>query len=195
MNSIIIEILDTILSSHNNMSKSIHCNLETKITKILTLSTFRHRVMSSSIFADLLTNHNQSSHFLLKDDDDDEDNDLSTLPFPQPLSRPTFSSPDFDTETFLLSHAQFRTLDDLRAELRQWVDRLSDEMETLIGEDWQGYLSLGRGLAGGEQSVRDAERRVKAVEREVQVRPYTTPCREEWANKGDRWLNDGLKRG
>lgn len=124
----------------------------------------------SSIFADLLTNnHAQSSHFYINDDDEEEDNDLSTLPFPQPLSRPTFSSPTFDTETFLLSHAQFRTLDDLRAELRQWVDKLSDEMETLIGEDWQGYLSLGRRLAGGEQSVRDAERRVKAMEREVQV--------------------------
>lgn len=147
----------------------------------------------SSIFAELLTNnHTQSSHFYIDDDDEEEDNDLSTLPFPQPLSRPTLSSPTFDTETFLLSHAQFRTLDDLRTELRQWVDKLSDEMETLIGEDWQGYLSLGRGLAGGEQSVRDAERRVKAMEREVQVHKH--PLQRNGLMR-DRLLNDGLRRG
>jgi hypothetical protein len=126
--------------------------------------------MSSSIFADLLTNnYNNHTHSPRSSDSEDEDNDLSTLPFPQPLSRPTFSSPTFNTETFLLSHAQFRTLDDLRSELRTWVDKLSNEMETLIEEDWQGYLSLGRGLMGGEAGVRDAERRVRMVEREVLV--------------------------
>ena len=124
--------------------------------------------MSSSIFADLLTN-NYNNHTHTTRSSEDEDDDLSTLPFPQPLSRPTFSSPTFNTETFLLSHAQFRTLDDLRSELRTWVDKLSNEMETLIEEDWQGYLSLGRGLMGGEAGVRDAERKVRMVEREVLV--------------------------
>lgn len=42
-------------------------------------------------------------------------------------------------------------------------------MEALIEEDWQGYLSLGRRITGGEGNVRDAERRVKVVEREVRV--------------------------
>jgi hypothetical protein len=42
-------------------------------------------------------------------------------------------------------------------------------METLIEEDWQGYLSLGRRLMGGEAGGRDAERRVRMVEREVLV--------------------------
>jgi conserved oligomeric Golgi complex subunit 2 len=126
--------------------------------------------MSSSIFADLLTNnYNHYTHTPRSSLSSDQDNDLSTLPFPQPLSRPTFSSPTFNTETFLLSHAQFRTLDDLRSELRTWVDKLSNEMEMLIEEDWQGYLSLGRGLTGGEVGVRDAERRVRMVEREVLV--------------------------
>jgi conserved oligomeric Golgi complex subunit 2 len=119
--------------------------------------------MSSSVFAELLTNNLRST---ASDDSDTED--LSTLPFPVPLSRPTFSARDFDTESFLLTHAQFRTLDDLRAELRTWVDKLENEMEIVIEEDWQGYLSLGRRLAGGEGDVKDAERRIRAVEREVQ---------------------------
>ena len=119
----------------------------------------------SSVFADLLTNNIRSS----QDTDSDAD-DISTLPFPQPLSRQLFSSPDFDSETFLLSHSQFRTLDDLRSELRTWVDKLEGEMETLIEEDWQGYVSLGRGLTGGETFVREAERRVRQVDREMQVR-------------------------
>jgi hypothetical protein len=120
----------------------------------------------SSIFADLLTN----SYGRDSTDHSDAD-DLSTLPFPQPISRPTFSTPSFSTENFLLTHSQFRTLDDLRSELRGWVDKLENEMETLIEGDWQGYLTLGRGLVGGEVNVRDAERRVKGVEREVQVIP------------------------
>lgn len=120
----------------------------------------------SSVFADLLTNNfNHSSH-----ETDSDTDDLSSLPFPQPLSRSIFSTPDFNTETFLLSHSQFRTLDDLRSELRSWVDKLENEMETLIEEDWNGYLSLGKGLAGGETFVKDAERQVRQVDREIQVR-------------------------
>jgi hypothetical protein len=44
-------------------------------------------------------------------------------------------------------------------------------METLIEEDWMGYLSLGRRLEGGEVGVREAEKRIRGVEREVQVPP------------------------
>lgn len=120
----------------------------------------------SSIFADLLINSLPSSSY----DPDSDAEDLSTLPFPQPLTRATFSSPTFNTETFLLTHSQFRALDDLRSELRAWVDKLENEMETLIEEDWQGYLSLGKGLMGGEVAVKDAERRIKQVDREVRVR-------------------------
>jgi hypothetical protein len=48
--------------------------------------------MSSSIFANLLTNnYNNHTHTPRSSNSEDEDNDLSTLPFPQPLSRPTFS--------------------------------------------------------------------------------------------------------
>jgi len=118
----------------------------------------------SSIFADLLTNSLRTAG-----EGDSDTEDLSTLPFPQPLSRPSFSTPDFDTEAFLLAHSQYRTLDDLRGELRTWVDKLEAEMERVIEEDWQGYLSLGTRLAGGEAGVKEAERRIGAVERDVQV--------------------------
>ena len=118
----------------------------------------------SSVFADLLTNTLHTT-----DEGDSDTEDFSSLPFPQPLARPTFSTPDFNTESFLLAHTQFRTLDDLRGELRTWVDKLEAEMERVIEEDWQGYLSLGRTLGGGEARVKEAERRIRAVEREVQV--------------------------
>jgi hypothetical protein len=120
----------------------------------------------SSLFADLLTNDLAHS----PEEIDSDADDLSSLPFPKPLSRPIFSSPDFNTETFLLSHSQFRTLDDLRSELRSWVEKLANEMEILIEEDWQGYLSLGRGLTGVENLVKEAEKRVRHVDQEVQVR-------------------------
>ena len=127
--------------------------------------------MSSSIFADLLTNTYRPSYHDPDTDTETEDNDLSTLPFPQPLSRTLFSTDDFNTETFLLSHSQFRTLDDLRSELREWVDKLENEMESLIELDWQGYLTLGRGLTGGETHVKDAERKIRNVERDINVLP------------------------
>lgn len=124
----------------------------------------------STLFADLLT-----SSLRPNSDSASDSEELSSLPFPLPLSRPAFSAPDFDTETFLLQHAQFRTLDDLRGELRRWVDRLAGEMETLIEEDWMAYLSLGRRLEGGEGGVKEAEKRIRAVEREVQVHSAPSP--------------------
>jgi COG (conserved oligomeric Golgi) complex component, COG2 len=134
----------------------------------------------ASLFADLITNQ-LSTH---GGDEDSDTEDLSSLPFPKPLSRPTFSSIDFNTEEFLLSHSQFRTLDDLRSELRSWVDKLENEMETLIEEDWQGYLSLGRGLTGGETGVKDAERRIKIVDREVKVCSFV-----KWTDVGCETTN------
>src|SRR5271170_5064483 len=97
-----------------------------------TSSSTRHTMSTqmSSIFADLLTNNFPRS----SQDTESDTDDLSTLPFPQPLSRNLFSSQDFHTESFLLTHSQFRTLDDLRSELRTWVDKLENEMETLIEE-------------------------------------------------------------
>jgi len=130
-----------------------------------TITTIPNTIMSSNIFADLLANSLPRTSI----DSASSDEDISTLPFPQPISRPVFSSPDFNTEQFLLSHAQFRTLDDLRSELRGWVDKLEREMETLIEEDWQGYLMLGRSLVGGETLVKDTEKRVRQVEREIKV--------------------------
>ena len=128
------------------------------------LKTCSHLPNMSSIFADLLTNNLPNSP-----NADSDTEDFSTLPFPLPISRTIFSSPDFNTQSFLLAHAQFRTLDDLRSELRVWVDKLENEMETLIEEDWHGYLSLGRGLSGGEIGTKDAEQRIKGFEREVKV--------------------------
>ena len=135
----------------------------------------------STLFADLLTSSLRPSS------DSSDDEDLSSLPFPVPLARSTFSTPDFDTETFLLQHAQFRTLDDLRGELRAWVDRLEGEMETLIEEDWMGYLSLGRRLEGGEVGVKEAEKRIRTVERDVQV---STPLRQRFHNGCSLWNFD-----
>jgi COG2 N-terminal len=68
-----------------------------------------------------------------------------------------------------LTHSRLRTLDDLRAELRLWVDRLDTEMEETIEGDWRAYLSLGGEVAGGGQLLREMERRVRTVERDVEV--------------------------
>lgn len=59
------------------------------------------------------------------------------------------------------------------------MDKLEVEMETLIEEDWQGYLTLGRSLGGGETMVKDTEKRVRQVEREIKVK-----CFEDFADVG-----------
>src|SRR5271169_4736736 len=116
-------------------------------------------------FADLLTNSHTSTSSATPRSSSSED-DLASLPFPEDILRTTFSLPTFDTESFLLQHARLRTLDDLRSDLRSWVDKLSLEMESVIELDWMGYLSLGGEVAGGEGLVRDMERHVRTVERE-----------------------------
>jgi conserved oligomeric Golgi complex subunit 2 len=116
-----------------------------------------------SIFADLLASPLPPSQSTPHPDD------LSTLPFPKPLTRPTFSTPTFDTNTFLVTHAQFRTLEDLHSELRQWLIKLRSEMDVIVERDWKGYLELEKGLRGGEGVIGQIEKRVKSVERDVLV--------------------------
>lgn len=66
-------------------------------------------------------------------------------------------------------------------------------METLIEVDWQGYVTLGRGLRGGETFVKDAERRIRNVEREITV--ATSKAGLGHRRLISRRLNRELRRG
>ncbi|KAL2825943.1 oligomeric golgi complex component, COG2-domain-containing protein [Aspergillus cavernicola] len=99
----------------------------------------------------------------------DFDDDTSGLPFPEPLSRHSFLSPDFNPAAYLSSLTnRHQSLEDLRQELRDLDQRLSRELLDLVNENYQDFLSLGSTLQGGEEKVEQVRVGLLAFQRDVQ---------------------------
>lgn len=85
----------------------------------------------------------------LKDggDDDNDDDNLPNLPAYVPLSHdnPYLNAGDFDIEKFLLSRS-YTSLPDLRAELREYLASLKEELVKLINDDYEAFISLSTDL-------------------------------------------------
>ncbi|KAL4964442.1 COG2 family protein [Aspergillus stella-maris] len=111
--------------------------------------------------------------FRFGDSDDsasDLDDDTSGLPFPEPLSRASFLSPDFNPATYLSSLTnRHQSLEDLRQELRDLDQLLSRELLDLVNENYQDFLSLGTALQGGEEKVEQVRVGLLAFQRDVQT--------------------------
>lgn len=75
----------------------------------------------------------------------------SSLDLPEllPLSHenPYLTSSDFSVEEFLLSRA-YTSLPDLRAELRDYLAELKEELVRLINDDYEAFISLSTDLRG-----------------------------------------------
>ncbi|KAL4793401.1 oligomeric golgi complex component, COG2-domain-containing protein [Aspergillus venezuelensis] len=100
----------------------------------------------------------------------DLDDDTSGLPFPEPLSRASFLSPDFNPATYLSSLTnRHQSLEDLRQELRDLDQLLSRELLDLVNENYQDFLSLGTALQGGEEKVEQVRVGLLAFQRDVQA--------------------------
>lgn len=83
---------------------------------------------------------------------DDEDN----LPYPEALPRSDFLSPNFDAPTYLSTLSdRHQTLEDLRSDLRDRSQTLSQELLDLVNANYEQFLSLGSDLKGGEDKVED----------------------------------------
>lgn len=99
----------------------------------------------------------------------DLDDDTSGLPFPKPLSRASFLSPDFNPAAYLSSLTnRHQSLEDLRQELRDLDQLLSRELLDLVNENYQDFLSLGTALQGGEEKVEQVRVGLLAFQRDVQ---------------------------
>ncbi|KAL4927770.1 COG2 family protein [Aspergillus undulatus] len=95
--------------------------------------------------------------------------DTSGLPFPEPLSRASFLSLDFNPATYLSSLTnRHQSLEDLRQELRELDQLLSRELLDLVNENYQDFLSLGTALHGGEEKVEQVRVGLLAFQRDVQ---------------------------
>lgn len=100
----------------------------------------------------------------------DFDDDTAGLPFPEPLSRASFLSPDFDPAQYLSSLTnRHQSLEDLRQELRELDQSLSRELLDLVNENYQDFLSLGSALHGGEEKVEQVRVGLLAFQRDVQA--------------------------
>ncbi|KAL1748768.1 oligomeric golgi complex component, COG2-domain-containing protein [Schizophyllum fasciatum] len=71
------------------------------------------------------------------------------LPLHLPLSHenPFLTAPEFDVEEFLLSRVH-TSLPDLRAELREYMATLKEELVRLINDDYEAFISLSTDLQG-----------------------------------------------
>jgi len=78
-----------------------------------------------------------------------ENGTLSTHEFPDdaPLSHdnPYLTAPEFDVERFLLSRSH-TTLPELRAELRDYLAQLKEDLVKLINNDYEAFISLSTDL-------------------------------------------------
>ena len=95
------------------------------------------------------------------------------LPSLQPLSHqhPLLSAQHFDSDAFLLSRIHI-PLDELRAELREYLGLLREELIQLINDDYEDFISLGTGLRGESERLRRLETPMAALYDQVEVRAY-----------------------
>ena len=92
------------------------------------------------------------------------------LPSLQPLSHdhPLLSAPTFDADTFLLSRI-YIPLEELRAELREYLAVLREELVQLINDDYEEFISLGIGLRGEGDRLRELQEPLKVLEEEAEL--------------------------
>ncbi|KAL9126092.1 MAG: hypothetical protein Q9217_004808 [Psora testacea] len=111
-----------------------------------------------------------SNRFYFDDDSSSASStDLSSLPYPKPLTRASFLVPDFDPATFLSSlRNRHQTLEDLRSELRQRSTDLNKELLDLVNSNYEDFLRLGRDLRGGDEKVEEVRVGMLGFKRELE---------------------------
>jgi len=90
------------------------------------------------------------------DDGGDVHSSAHDLPLHLPLSHDNeyLTADEFDVEKFLLSRSHV-SLPELRAELRDYLAQLKEELVKLINDDYEAFISLSTDLSGeGERLER-----------------------------------------
>jgi len=84
--------------------------------------------------------------------------DDAPLPYPQPLPRIAFLTPNFSPTEFLASLSnRHQTLEDLRQELWTRSQELNKELLDLVNDNYQDFLELGGSLRGGEDKIEEVK--------------------------------------
>ncbi|EGO61528.1 hypothetical protein NEUTE1DRAFT_128095 [Neurospora tetrasperma FGSC 2508] len=162
----------------------------------------------------LTTTSSQPSPSSKQDDDDISDDDVSNLPFPTALPRPSFLTPHFSPLAYLDSlyasssspdptnatvttitpfSQRHQTLPDLRSELHTRSLAISSELLELVNANYTSFLSLGDELKGGEERVEDVRVAVLGFRRAVEE--VRTKVREKRGEIGELVKELGYVRG
>ncbi|MCJ1413209.1 hypothetical protein MMC19_007313 [Ptychographa xylographoides] len=108
------------------------------------------------------------SRFYFGGSDSSGSDDENPLPYPKPLARSAFITPEFSATEFLSSlHNRHQTLEDLRAELRTRNQELNKELLDLVNDNYQDFLGLGASLQGGEEKVEEVRVGLLGFKREI----------------------------
>jgi len=95
--------------------------------------------------------------------------DLPSL-LPLSHSHPLLLAPTFDVDAFLLSRIHI-PLDELRAELREYLGVLREELVQLINDDYEAFISLGTGLSGENERLKRLKAPMSKLKGDVTVSP------------------------
>ena len=107
------------------------------------------------------------------------------LPVYVPLSHdnPRLSAPTFNVEDFLLSRS-YTSLPDLRAELRDYLASLKEELVKLINDDYEAFISLSTDLRGEGARLERLKWPLSDLRAQVLVCNSSVPNRRE----GRSWI-------
>ncbi|CAG8680100.1 4961_t:CDS:10, partial [Dentiscutata erythropus] len=79
------------------------------------------------------------------------------LPFPPPLNREMFSTPDFNSDHFLANRRHL-TLDELKKELNVHLKSLKSELVEMINRDYASFVDLSTNLKGVDKVIEEVAR-------------------------------------
>ncbi|KAI9847928.1 MAG: hypothetical protein M1837_001445 [Sclerophora amabilis] len=109
------------------------------------------------------------SRFYFGGSDSSSDLEDDNLPYPKPLARSSFLTPEFSPTVYLSSlHNRYQTLEDLRTELRTRSQDLSKELLDLVNTNYQDFLTLGSSLHGGEEKIEEVRVGLLGFKRDVE---------------------------
>ncbi|KAG7098601.1 hypothetical protein E1B28_000525 [Marasmius oreades] len=92
------------------------------------------------------------------------------LPEYVPLSHdnPYLTAETFDVEEFLLSRSH-TSLQDLKAELRDYLSSLKEELVQLINDDYESFISLSTDLKGEDVRLASLQAPLAGLKQEIQI--------------------------
>ncbi|KAI4094525.1 MAG: hypothetical protein LQ339_007486 [Xanthoria mediterranea] len=103
------------------------------------------------------------------DGSDSGDSGEDDLPYPKPLARSAFLTPEFNPHTYLSTlRNRHQTLEDLRTDLRSRSQEISKELLDLVNENYEDFLSLGSSLRGGEEKIEEVRLGLLGFQRDVE---------------------------